>query len=651
MADIRAQVELLLKDKLSPAVKGASANVRAFGNVASQVANVSGRAFDSLGAKVGGLGIAFGALNLVKFNVDYEDKLIRLGTSAGATAGETNALKRELLETARVAKIGVDGLVDFGTVLADNAVSIEKIRAAAPLAAAAMQGLGMSGSEVADFYSVLDNRGASLDEITEKLNNVTEIASRSGSIGVSGLVKELPKLIELSGGSVDNIEEMAMAIAALGNGTSGSQAISGYEKAMQEFASADTQNAIRRYLRFDTKNFDGSVKSFADIADVLIAKGNELGNMDRLQELGLSRQTILTLKTYKSHYQNTIDKVGELGDTTDAVTGRANRNAASVKSNLESIQSSLKQAANEMFAWPLEKLAKFANEHPEGLKNAIYGITGALTILAGMKAFNTVFSFVSQLRSIKAPKVGGIGGGAGIPVHVTNPGAMGGGNLLDGTPINGKGNVALNNARGAVAKLTPGQYAAGGAAMGLTAAFVKIPQMMGELEGIRQNEDLTAKERGRAEGGAIGDAAGGIVGGVVGGLGGVAAGAAAGAAIGSIVPGLGTAVGALVGAGVGALGIYLGSRAGRAIGENIGEAMAGNDGGFVPPMEGVPVGAMENLTASGGSVGFRPEPVVVGTEVVFRDERTEARTYNRSGGTLGGYNYQTGWNPDARNLP
>jgi phage tail tape-measure protein len=125
--------------------------------------------------------------------------------------------------------------------------------------------------------------------------------------------------------------------------------------------------------------------------------------------------------------------------------------------------------------------------------------------------------------------------------------------------------------------VTGKQMVAGAGFAALTAAAVKLPQMFNELDEIKQNEDLTNKERGRARGGAVGDATGSIAGAAVGGAAGIAAGAAVGAAVGSVVPVLGTAVGALVGAGVGALGMYLGGRAGRAIGENIGEGLARDD--------------------------------------------------------------------------
>ena len=651
MADLKASVELHLKDKLSSAVKGAAANVQRFGSTASQVARVSGRAFDSLGAKIGGLGLAFGAFNIIKFNTDYEDKLIRMGTAAGATAAETNALRRKLLAVAADAKISVDGLVSFGNALAENSIGLEEIRAAAPLAASAIQGLGMSGENFGTFYNELANRGASLDVITEKLNNITEMNSKAKGGNITQFGNDLAKILEVSGGKVDDLEDIYRVILTLNNGVSDTEAISRYEKAMQEFASNDIRDKVRKnFAGFDLKDAEGNVKSFSEIADTLITQLNDRKlSIDRLDEMGFSKQTIFALKTYNNHYQDTIDKVGELGDTQDAVSRRARKNAESIKSNLQSLQTSLNAIGGEILMRPLQWIAKVANENPQGLKFAIYGIGTALVALSTMKAFSTVFNFVTQLRSMRAPKIGGLGSG-GIPVYVTN-GGMGAGNLLDGTPLSG-GNKALNHARAAVGKVTPGQYAAGGVAMGLFAAVLKIPQMMGELNGIKENEDLTAKERGKAEGGAIGDAAGGIIGGILGGVGGVAAGAAAGAAIGSIIPGLGTVIGGLVGAGVGWLGMKAGSEAGRWVGEKIGGSLASDNESIVPQMEDVPRSAMEHLRTPETALTIQNESVVIGTEITLKDDRIDARTRDITHSKLlSGYAFQTGLNFDARIMP
>jgi hypothetical protein len=162
---------------------------------------------------------------------------------------------------------------------------------------------------------------------------------------------------------------------------------------------------------------------------------------------------------------------------------------------------------------------------------------------------------------------------------------------------------------------------AGGAAVGgLTAAYIAIPQMMDELDAIKQDETLTNKERGKAKGGAIGDAGGTIVGGAVGGAAGIAAGAAVGAAVGSVVPVLGTAVGALVGAGIGAIGMWLGSKAGRAVGEGIGEAVAKAD---IPKALANEINAVPAIPRGSGNPVLEGN-AVMNIDVKVSDEQTRA---------------------------
>jgi len=212
------------------------------------------------------------------------------------------------------------------------------------------------------------------------------------------------------------------------------------------------------------------------------------------------------------------------------------------------------------------------------------------------------------------------GGGAGIPVHVTNWGGAagssmmpGGGNGIPGPGIPGgakPGTVSgspMQSAQNAVSNLTGKQYAGAAAGMALTAAVVKIPQMLAELKEIEQDETLTNRERGEAKGGAIGDTTGSILGAAAGGAAGIAAGAAVGAAVGSVVPILGTAVGALVGAGIGLFGMWFGGQAGRAAGTAIGGAVAGDDGATAADLPRTTIyNTYNSFVPAQGSPGIQP---------------------------------------------
>ncbi|MDR2509317.1 MAG: hypothetical protein LBC77_01585 [Spirochaetaceae bacterium] len=659
MADIRAKIELLLKDKFSPGIKGAGASVKNFGEQAVSAANTVNKAFSGLGAQVASLGVTLGAGALVKASIDFEDAIVRVGTNAGMSAAQTNQLRRSLIDVARDTKISRDEMSAFATMLGNYNIGFEEIMELAPYAGQAIQGLGMSGVELAEAFSTFKTRGGDVETFKRKLNELVEIDNLSvKGMNVSNFMKYLPQIAEYSDASVESLDEMYIAMITLGKGATDSKAFKQYISAMQDFANPETRNAIRKTTGFDTKDKNGNLKSFAEIMGVLVEKGKQVGNFDALEKgLHISAATLQAIKQYNNHAKEVRDEIGELGDTSDAVSKRADANMQTMKSALTGLQGAIMAQSDSALVKPLETITRLLNENPKGLETAIKGVAAALIALTTIKAFASVVSFMANMKSLVGGKVGaGLAGSAGIPVHVTNPGAMGAGSLLDGTPISGKGGSgakALTSARAAVGGLSVQQYAMGGATAGIGAAFIKIPQMMGELDAIEQNEDLSEKEKSKEKGGAIGDAAGGILGGVAGGIGGVAAGAAVGAAVGSVVPVLGTAVGALVGAGVGALGMWLGSKAGRAIGEGIGEAVAEDENeGYVPAMQGVPLNSMAYLAESGGVANQSIEPVVVGTEVTFKDDRTEVRTYNKTErGSFGNYQYATGYNPYARAMP
>ncbi|MDR0876578.1 MAG: hypothetical protein LBN21_00880 [Treponema sp.] len=529
MAEIKTGIEISLKDKFSSGMKDAAASAKNFGEKAVSAANTANRAFSGIGAQIASLGVTLGAGALLKASIDYEDRLVRIGTNAGMSAQETNRLRRELIAIAQETKISKDEMTAYAATLADNSIEFETIKESARFAALAVQGLGLSGAEAGELFSVLHLRGADVDIFKTKLNNLAEIDDRLQGMGLAEFTRYIPQLMEFSDTPIENLESLYTTILTLNKGAKNTKAIQQYQSAMQDFANPETRDAMRKYLNgFDTKQY-GKLKDFTVIMDALVEKGN---------------------------------KIGDLGDTHDAVSGRAEANMKTMKSALNGLQNAIMAQSDSALIKPLETVTRLLNENPKGLEIAIKGIGGALLLLTGMKAFSTVISFIGNIKSMKAGNIGGgLSGGAGIPVTVTNMG--GAGTLLNGMPVDGKGSTAYNTARSAFRNIggAKGAMKIGGGAA-LSAALFAMPDMINELDGINQNEELTEKEKGKAKGGAVGQA--------VGSIGGAAAGAIAGAAIGSVVPVVGTALGALAGGLIG----YFGGKTGRSIGEAIGEGLA-----------------------------------------------------------------------------
>ncbi|MDR1858662.1 MAG: hypothetical protein LBQ69_04255 [Treponema sp.] len=557
---------------------------------------MANKAFSGVAGTLATLGVGIGTAALVKGGIDYQNAVVRIATNAGVYGREVNEFGRRLLQIAYDAKVPHQELIAFANTASECAIGLEDITGNMPFMADVIQALGISGEEAGQLFTTLFKRGVDADALKEKLNNLAEIGNRLGDMGITQFAKFLPSLGETSGGALGNIEDLYVALNMLAKGTNKpQQALQQYQSAMNDFAKSDTRDAIRRFMDgFDVLNEDtGELKSFAEIMETLSKFGEQTGTTAYFDKMfGLSDSTIKALKQYNNYYQETIEKVGELGDTSNAVAKRAEQNAGTIEASLTRLKSAASDLASSTLIKPVEKLADLLNQHPRGMEYAVYGLAVAMGTLAVMKAFTTVVSFIGNLKTLKdgGGVAGGLaGGGAGIPVHVTNWGGAAGSTMMPGIG-NGGSTPGLGNAGGAKPGSLPGApnislfaKAAGlGLATGVATAFVEIPKMKRELDAIKQNGSLTEKERGRAKGGAIGGTSGGIAGatgGAVAGtlLGAIAASAIAGTAIGTAVPGLGNIAGLLIGASVGAAGYYFGGKAGRAIGAGIGGAVAGDD--------------------------------------------------------------------------
>ena len=578
--EITAGVLLRLKDQFSSQIKNAGISVQGFADKANS-------AFSGVAGTLATLGVGIGTAALIKGGIDYQNAVVRIATNAGVYGREVNEFGRRLLQIAYDAKVPHQELIAFANTASECAVGLEDITGNMPFMADVIQALGISGEEAGQLFTTLFKRGVDADALKEKLNNLAEIGNRLGNMSITQFAKFLPSLGETSGAALDNIEDLYIALNMLAKGTNKpQQALQQYQSAMNDFAKSETRDSIRRYMEgFDVFNGDGGLKGFAEIMEALSKFGEQTGSTAYFDKaFHLSDSTIKALRQYNNYYKETIENVGELGDTSKAIAVRAEQNAGTIAASLDRLKSAASEFASSTLIKPVEKLADLLNQHPRGMEYAVKGLAAAIAALALMKTFSTVVSFIGNLKTMKdgGGVAGGLNaaGGAGIPVHVTNWGGSAGSSMMPGPGIGvpGTGNAGAGGTTpGALGKqkpnITPAKVAGAGISAALITAAVKVPQIVNELKTIKQDETLTNKERGKAKGGAIGDATGSIVGAGLG----VAGGALVGAAIGSVVPVIGTALGALVGAGIGILGTKLGGKAGRAIGAGIGGAVAGGD--------------------------------------------------------------------------
>ncbi|GHV76504.1 hypothetical protein AGMMS49942_13250 [Spirochaetia bacterium] len=605
---ITAGVLLNLKDQFSSKIQGVGISVQGFADKAIGVANKVNQAFSGVAGTLGTLGVSIGALSAIKSTIDFDDRLTRLGLTANASAQQINSLKQQIFEAAQMpdVKLDTDPIVSGLEVVMTKVGDLQFVEDNVRNIALAIQASGESGDSMGAVFAEFAKFGYTMEEILPLMNDLIAQGDQ-GAFTFGEFAKNAPAVFSAYsaiGTTPENIRKANAAMQILMAGTKSADiAVTALNSTMAELSDLEKQNKLRG-MGIDVR--DGVTKEFRDFNDIMfdiVARAEKMGNADFFGTI-FGTTSMNAIRAYMTQGERMYDSLVNLSDTTGLLQQKSATMANTLKSNIQNLQTAFESFASKSLAEPLEKLTGLLNElaqNPKKIEAGIKGIAAAIGILAGVKLTAGIVSFIANLKGLQGGgglNVSGLtnaGGGAGIPVHVTNWGGNAGSSMLpgSGTSITGTGTnnggnplqpaTPLNSrdplgaARNAVGNITGKQYAMGAGGAGIAAALVEIPQMMGELKAIDQDETLTSHERGEAKGGAIGDATGSILGAAAGGAAGIAAGAAVGAAVGSVVPVLGTAVGALVGAGIGAFGMWLGGKAGRAVGTAIGGAVVGDD--------------------------------------------------------------------------
>ena len=433
-SEIRAGVRLSLNDQFSPSIKRAGLSAQGFRDKAVGAAEAVNKAFSGLSGTLATVGVGLGAAALVREGIGFQDAVTRIATSAGKFGDEASEFGKRLLRVAVESGVSKNELLAFAQVAADGGVLLEDIAEPLPFMADMIQGIGLSGAEAGDLLGVFFSRGANADALVEKMSEIVAIFGELGNVGVPKFVRYVRSLLEESGtAGVDGIVDMFVAMNMLATGTNNaSQAHYQLRSALRDLGDADVQRAIRGWTGFEV-GADGGIKSFLDAARELseFAERRGIGNFENFEAaFGFSEATIRALSQYGNHFDSTVARIADLGDTSDAVARRAERNAATIQSSLNRLGAAALDFANSTLMGPIERLATLLNENPDGMKRAVQGVAGALAVIGGIKISASVLSLVNSIRTFRGGGLPGQGlsgglsgsGGAPIPVFVTNMG-------------------------------------------------------------------------------------------------------------------------------------------------------------------------------------------------------------------------------------
>jgi hypothetical protein len=620
--EITAGVLLKLKDQFSSQIKGAGISVQGFADKAVGVAEKVNKAFSGVAGTLATLGVSIGALGAIKGVIDTDHRMARLGLTADLSAGEVNKLKRTIFEVARMPDIKLD----TGSIISGLEVILEKTgdigqtgRENIENLARAIQAAGAEGSAMGDVFSEFAKNKFSAQEITQLMDDIIAISDMGEYtfVNFANTAKSVLSSYSLIGNTPQDVKNAVIAMQVLTAGTKSAEvAATALDSTMRELADSKKRKALENLGISVRNNVTGEMRDFNDIMADIAAAYEDFRKADYLNTI-FGSETQKAIRAYGSEFARNIPQMKDLGDTAGTLAGKSAAMADTLKSNFRNLQTAFDSFVSGGLEEPLQDLANLLNklaEDPEKIEDAIRNITITLGALAAIRVDAGIVSFVAGLNSLKSG--GGLnmsgltnaGGGAGIPVHVTNWGGSGGGlpglpgpsaanpgGLVDqyGRPLSsgpgispppplpatgGRGQQILDAGKNA---LRSPKTIATGVGAGLISAMYEVPEMLDDLHDIDRNETLTGTERSEAKGGAIGAASGSIAGAAGGAIAGgvlaaMATSALAGTAIGTAIPGFGNIAGLIIGAGIGAAGYYFGGKAGRAAGTAIGGAVSGS---------------------------------------------------------------------------
>lgn len=610
MNEIKAGVMLSLKDKFSQGIKSAGSGVEAFASKAASAIQGVDKVFSGLGTAMGAIGVSLSVGAATKEIIQLDNRLTRIGLTADASAEQVQQLKQKVFEAATDSSIKIDttSINDALDVVMTKTGDLKYAEDNIRNIAIAIQATGEQGASIGSVFAEFQKFGYTAEQITQLMDDMVKQGDQ-GAFTFGEFAKAGSAVISAYspiGTAPEDIKKANAAMQIIMKGTKSAEiAVTALGSAMSELSSPDKQQKLMA-IGVRVRDESGKFRDFNDIMADLLKVSEKVGNTDFLGNI-FGQTSMQAIRAYSNFYDDMYPKLMDLGDTTGAMENKSATMANTLAANLQQVQTAFVRFADAKLTAPLEKLTDLLNklaEDPEAFNRVFTGIAVGIGSIAAVKGLSSVINIISGISNLKKGggniNIGSNVGGAGMPVYVTNWGGKAGASPFPssgsanqnmgrtptgqpaGTPLNaGSQGNAFQKMGGAASQalkgVSKGQMAMGGAASGIGAALIAIPNAVAEVSEINADETLTKKEKSTKKGGAIGDAAGTVVGATVGGAAGVAAGAAAGAAIGSIIPGLGTIVGGLVGAGIGALGGWLGGKAGRAIGEGIGSAVAGND--------------------------------------------------------------------------
>jgi hypothetical protein len=443
-----------------------------------------------------GLLSGVGGAVAVRYVMDLDERIARLGVNAGVSAGEMNALKKEIYEVSQLPEIRIDPaeLTSAVELIVEKTGDLEYARRNMETFAKVMSATGAGGEDIGALGAEFLKFGITAKDDVAKGFAILNDQGKAGAFTLKSLASLGPRVVSAYAAAgrtgLPALREMGAALQVIRQGTgSDEQAATAFEALMRQFSDAKKVKDFTKagIQLFDPEKLKKGERVLRPVNELIVdIIGKTKGDSVKLSKLIPDAEAQRAFNASVAEFKRTgsieslrafLSVQGDVNQLTED-SARISQTAAGAWRNLTTAG---KQFADNNLAAPLQDVADWANkldpaQVQDFFENAKAAALGFLAVWATVKTATAVGGVLRGGASILGTlsgkgSGGGVGGIAGAatgatPVFVVN---MPGGGLPGGgvDPAGGAGGAAgkagrlarMGRAAGAVGAVGAAGYA------------------------------------------------------------------------------------------------------------------------------------------------------------------------------------------------
>ncbi len=453
MGEVRSSILVDLAGNLQRKAGQYNNSLDRMGKSGSRSINMISRSLSKMSTGLDRLGNRYTALltgaagvGSVKMVMGLEDRFTRLGIQANKSAGEINALKKEIYDAAMAPDVKLDPgkITSAIEEIVEKTGDLEFAEKNIRNIGLAISATGANGQSIGGIMAEFQKMGIIDPKQILEAMDILNVQGKEGAFTLQNLAALGPRVVtsytSMGRGGVQAIREMGAALQVIRQGTGSSEmAATAFEALMRTLGDAQKVGMLKKggVKIFDAEALKDGKEILRPINEIMVDIIKKTGGKKTIMSKIFDAEAIRAFNSAASEFQRTgsldsIDKFMSVqGDGTTTVQDSA-RAASTASAAMQNLYTAWKKFADNKLTEPIQKFADILNNlDPDKLERILKIGTGAAIGMGGLIVGNKVlragrgmFNFFRGRKGL-----GSSGGGLGsmamsmskpIPVYVVN---------------------------------------------------------------------------------------------------------------------------------------------------------------------------------------------------------------------------------------